>query len=149
LTQFVQLADWDIEEGDETIAKKLKDDSVFVPRFVSWAFGGIAVLGRCWSKYAGNIGGVITASGQVFCLVWVIIESIDVTGSYTPLLGVEEWLKVIGKFGTHVSGIEGGVDPYNAGFSHALSSAGNIMFMTRAVNELKGRVSQYSGVDSD
>ncbi|KAH7240278.1 uncharacterized protein BKA55DRAFT_542863 [Fusarium redolens] len=149
LTQFVQLADWDIEEGDETIAKKLKDDSIFVPRFVSWAFGGIAVLGRCWSKYAGNIGGVITTSGQVFCLVWVIIESIDVTGSYPPLLGVEEWLKVIGKFGTHVSGIEGGADPYNAGFSHALSSAGNIMFMTRAVNELKGRVSQYSGVDSD
>ncbi|KAF4343598.1 hypothetical protein FBEOM_2508 [Fusarium beomiforme] len=147
--QFVQLADWDIETGDDTIVKKFKNDSIFAPRFVSWALGGIAVMGRCWSKYAGNIGGVITASGQVFCLVFVIVESIDVKGSYPPLLGVEEWLKVIGKFGTHVSGIEGGADPYNVFLAYALSSAGNVMFMTRAVNELQGAASHHSGVDSD
>ncbi|KAF4456358.1 Vegetative incompatibility protein HET-E-1-like protein 20 [Fusarium austroafricanum] len=147
--QFSQLADWDMETGDATIVKKLKNDSLFVPRFVSWAFGSIEVLGRVWSKYAGNIGGVITASGQVACLVWVIVESIDVKGSYAPLLGIEEWLKVIGKFGTHVSGIEGGADPYNAGLSYGLSSIGNAMFMARSLSELSGAAPQFSGVDSD
>ncbi|KAL5592075.1 hypothetical protein FOVSG1_010964 [Fusarium oxysporum f. sp. vasinfectum] len=144
LAQFVQLADWIIEKRDENIAKKLKDDSIFVFRLFNWAFGSIGVLGRCWSRYEGNIGGVTLASGQLFCLGWVIVESIDVKG-HILRCWAEEWLKAIRKFGTHVSGTEDGTDPYYAGLFYALLRAGNMMSMIRAVDG----TSLYSGVDRD
>ena len=119
-------------------------------RFETWRFGGIAVVGRFIGKYVGYIAEGITC---LFQLVWLIKTQATVRqieGDYSDWLAGEEWVKLISKFLTVLSGLaKGEKEPVLSASAYLVTNIGIVSHSIRAFAEatgLKDAVSTGMGV---